>query len=78
MVLNFDNKRSTAMKDKKIEKILPRLVNRPPLAYDLKADGQLVVIDAQGRKLSFTPADYQPLYNEEQVSVKREKKGGEA
>ena len=66
------------MKDKKIEKILPKLVGSRPLAYDLKADGQLVVIDAQGRKLSFTPAVYQPLYNEEQVSVKREKKGGEA
>lgn len=66
------------MKDKSIEKILPRLVGGTPLDHDLKADGLLVVIDAQGRKVSFAPGEYQALINEAQPAVKRGKKGGAA
>lgn len=49
------------MKDKTVEKIIPKLIASPALDYDLKRDGLLVVIDAAGKKHSFKPDAYLPL-----------------
>jgi len=52
------------MKLQSITRIIPRLVGEGALDYDLKEDGLLVVIDAQGRKVCFTPAQFEPILKE--------------
>jgi len=48
------------MKDKQIEKIIPKLIGAAAMDYDLKEDGLLVVIDQQGKKRRFLPDEYKP------------------
>lgn len=49
------------MPHKTIEQIIPLLVKGKPMAYALKADGRLVIIDARGQKRVFERAQYKPL-----------------
>ena len=49
------------MQENWIEKIIPLLVKGKPMAYALKADGRLVIIDANGQKRSFEAAEYRHL-----------------
>ncbi len=44
-----------------LNRIAAALTGGTPLAYALKADGLLVVIDAQGKKQRFAPDAYQHL-----------------
>ncbi len=44
-------------KSTSIEIITARLVGGSPIAAHRRADGTLVVLDPQGRKLSFTPEE---------------------
>ena len=48
------------MKDKQIEKLIPKLIGAAAMDYDLKEDGLLVVIDQQGKKRRFLPDEYKP------------------
>lgn len=41
------------MKNKKVERIIPKLTGKAPMSYDLKDDGTLVVIDHTGKKQTF-------------------------
>ena len=56
------------MKLQSITRIIPQLVGEGALDYDLKEDGLLVVIDAQGRKVCFTPAQFEPLLKEARLA----------
>ena len=56
------------MKLQSITRIIPRLVGEGALDYDIKEDGLLVVIDAQGRKVCFTPAQFEPLLKEARLA----------
>jgi hypothetical protein len=66
------------MKDKNLEKIIPKLIGNKPMDYDLKSDGLLVVIDAEGKKRSIPPAEYWSLLNEGKALSVRKKEGGKA
>lgn len=66
------------MKDKKVEKAIPRLVGGAPMAYDLKPNGLLVVIDGQGAKHTFTPEQYTNLIIGKVTFEELTKKEGEA
>jgi len=66
------------MKDKTIEKIIPKLIDGKPMDYDLKPDGLLVVIDAHSKKCSFPQESYQAYIDEGKPAAKREKKDGAA
>ena len=61
------------MKDKQIEKIIPKLIGAPAMDYDLKEDGLLVVIDQQGKKRRFLPEEYKAQNAERAVSTGRRK-----
>jgi hypothetical protein len=52
------------MQDKNIDKILPMLIKGRVLAYDLKPDGSLAIIDYKGRKLIYPQELYQPFLDE--------------
>ena len=52
------------MQDKNIDKILPMLIKGQVLAYDLKPDGSLAIIDYKGRKLIYPQELYQPFLDE--------------
>jgi len=56
------------MKLQSITRIIPQLVGEGALDYDLKEDGLLVVIDAQGRKCRFTPAQFEPILKEARLA----------
>lgn len=56
------------MKLQSITRIIPRLVGEGALDYDLKEDGLLVVIDVQGRKCHFTPAQFEPILKEARLA----------
>ena len=56
------------MKLQSITRIIPQLVGEGALDYDLKEDGLLVVIDAQGRKVRFTPAQFEPILKEARLA----------
>ena len=52
------------MKLQCVTNVIPQLAGEGALDYDIKADGLLVVIDAQGRKVCFTPAQFEPILKE--------------
>jgi hypothetical protein len=52
------------MQDKNIDKLLPMLIKGRVLAYDLKPDGSLAIIDYKGRKLIYPQELYQPFLDE--------------
>jgi len=52
------------MQNKDIDKLIPMLIKGRVLAYDLKPDGNLVIIDYKGRKLIYPQELYQPFLDE--------------
>ena len=65
------------MKDKQIEKIIPKLIGAAAMDYDLKEDGLLVVIDQQGKKRCFLPEDYK-VQNTKRAESKGRGKAGDS
>jgi len=56
------------MKLQCVTNVIPQLAGEGALDYDIKEDGLLVVIDAQGRKVCFTPAQFEPLLKEARLA----------
>lgn len=60
------------MKNKTLEKYITKLVGAKPMDYDIKPDGLLVVIDAQGRKRSFEAGTYQAVIANNSLPTRKE------
>ena len=56
------------MKLQCVTNVIPQLAGEGALDYDIKEDGLLVVIDTQGRKCHFTPAQFEPLLKEARLA----------
>lgn len=49
------------MREDILKQVVEDLVGPGALAYSLKADGSLAIVDSRGWKRQFTPADYHTL-----------------
>lgn len=66
------------MRNKNIEKILPILIKDYVKYYELKPNGDLVLIDVKGRKFIYPEGVYKPFLDqaiaEEEAKAKRRKR----